>query len=398
MTQALFSHIEAAPVDPIFGVQEAFLADTNPRKVNLGLGVYCNEEGKIPVLQCVRNAEALWFQKEDTKTYLPIDGLKDYNARVLELVLGAESQAIKEKRAFAVQTVSGSGALRTAGDFIRRFFPQSEMWISDPTWENHRGIYEAAGFAVKTYPYYDAARHGVDVPRLLEALSKIPERSVVLLQDSCHNPTGCDLSRDEWREIVKITAARNLIPLLDMAYQGLDAGLAQDRSAVELLAESGQAFLVANSFSKNFSIYRERVGALTVVCQNQREVPAVLGQVKRVIRTMYSNPPSHGAQVVNLVLSTPELRTLWEKELGEIRLRLAEMRQLFVSKLKGARRDFSFVERQHGMFSYAGLTPDEVKALREKFGLHMLSTGRICIASLNKKNIDYVCEAIAAVV
>lgn len=394
----LFAAIEPAPTDPIFGVNDAFLADTNPKKVNLGVGVYYNDQGQVPMLRSVHEAQTIWAAQESSKTYLPIDGLKEFNAHLLNIVFGPDSAAIKDRRVGAVQTLGGSGALRVAGDFLRKWFPSSELYLSDPSWENHRSIFEAAGLKVHLYPYYDAAKHGIDGARLLETFSRLPARSIVVIHACCHNPTGCDLSLEEWRGVIQVLKRRSLIPLIDFAYQGLGAGLVEDRRPIDLLVESGLPFFVASSFSKNFSLYRERVGGLSLVTETSKELPVAIGQVKRTIRALYSNPPSWGSKLVDIILSSPQLRATWEEELNGMRVRLVGVRKLFVDRLDGTRRGFGFVLQQRGMFSYSGLTPQDVIALRDRFGLHMLTNGRICMAALNQNNIDYVCDSIRQVV
>jgi len=399
MATSPFAHIDAAPPDPILGLTEAFNKDPNPSKVNLGVGVYQDDSGKVPILATVREAERRWLEIEDSKSYLPIDGVPAYNKAVQELLFGSDSEIIKEGKAITVQTLGGTGALRVGADFLRKFFPSAKVWISNPSWENHRAIFEAAGFQVQTYSYYDAAHHGLAFTEMRECVERIPDGDVLLVHASCHNPTGVDLSEDNWEELSQLLARKQIILFLDFAYQGFYKGLEEDAFAVRLFARKGIPFLVASSFSKNFSLYRERVGALTVVASDQDEARRVLSQVKRVIRTNWSNPASHGAQVVALVLKDKDLRKQWEGEVAQMRERIRRMRKLFVQKLreKGIERDFSFIERQNGMFSFSGLEPEIVDRLKNEFSLYIVRSGRICVAAMNERNIDYICNAIAQV-
>ncbi|MFN0121024.1 MAG: aromatic amino acid transaminase [Blastocatellia bacterium] len=392
-----FSHIELAPPDPIIGLTEAFNNDTRPTRVNLGVGVYQDASGKVPVLNVVREAESRWYAQENTKTYMGIDGFPAYNQAVQKLLFGADSQVIAESRALTVQALGGTGALKIGADFLRRFFPESQVWISNPSWENHQMLFEAAGFRVNNYPYYDAETHGLNFNAMTETLRKLPARSIVVLHACCHNPTGVDLSREQWLLVLDICRNHALIPFLDFAYQGFGEGLEQDAFAVRSFAEAGIPCLIASSFSKSFAMYRERVGALTILTGSAEETKRTLSQVKRVIRTNYSSPASHGAQIVNLVLGDPLLFEQWQAELSQMRERILQMRQLFVEKLreKGVEQDFSFITRQHGMFSYSGLGPEIVKTLREKYGLYIVGSGRVCLAAMNENNIGYICEAIA---
>jgi aromatic-amino-acid transaminase len=396
----LFSHIEQAPPDPIVGLTEGFNTDPNPNKVNLGAGVYQDASGRVPILQVVREAQARWLEKEETKNYMFIDGIPAFNKQVQLLLLGADSAVIAEGRAVTIQAVGGTGALKVGADFLKRFFPASEVYLSNPSWENHRALFEAAGFAVHHYPYYDSETHGLDFAAMMEALKRLPARSIVVLHACCHNPTGVDLSREQWRLVVELFQSSDLIPLLDFAYQGFGDGLEQDAFAARAFAEAGIQCLIANSFSKSFALYRERVGALTILTASAEESKRVLSQVKRVIRTNYSSPASHGGHIVNLVLSDAALRAQWEVELAEMRERIHQMRDLFVRTLreKGVEQDFSFIARQRGMFSYSGLSRESVERLRSEYGLYIVGSGRICVAALNEKNIGYVCEAIAEVV
>ncbi|HAV35016.1 MAG TPA: aromatic amino acid aminotransferase [Massilia sp.] len=395
---SLFGAIDMAPRDPILGITEAFNADTNPAKINLGVGVYYDDNGKVPLLQCVQKAEAKLMEQPAPRTYLPIDGLAAYDKAVQELVFGADSAVIQEKRAITVQALGGTGALKLGADFLKRFSPESEVFISDPSWENHRALFESAGFIVNNYTYYDPATHGVNFEGMLASLNKMPQGSIVVLHACCHNPTGADLTQAQWGQVIAAVQANGLIPFLDMAYQGFGSGIAEDGAVVRRFVDAGGPLLVSNSFSKSFSLYGERVGALSVVASSAEEAARLLSQLKRVVRTNYSNPPIHGGKVVATVLSTPELRQMWEDELAGMRVRIKEMREALVQKLaeKAPGRDFAFVREQVGMFSYSGLTKEQVGKLREQ-SIYAVDTGRICVAALNSKNIDLVVDAIAKV-
>ncbi|HBZ04861.1 MULTISPECIES: amino acid aminotransferase [Massilia] len=395
---SLFGAIDMAPRDPILGITEAFNADTNPAKINLGVGVYYDDNGKVPLLQCVQKAEAKLMEQPAPRTYLPIDGLAAYDKAVQELVFGADSAVIQEKRAITVQALGGTGALKLGADFLKRFSPESEVFISDPSWENHRALFESAGFIVNNYTYYDPATHGVNFEGMLASLNKMPRGSIVVLHACCHNPTGADLTQEQWGQVIAAVQQNGLVPFLDMAYQGFGSGIAEDGAVVRRFVEAGGPLLVSNSFSKSFSLYGERVGALSVVASNAEEAARLLSQLKRVVRTNYSNPPIHGGKVVATVLSTPELRQMWEDELAGMRVRIKEMREALVQKLaeKAPGRDFAFVREQVGMFSYSGLTKEQVGKLREQ-SIYAVDTGRICVAALNSKNIDLVVDAIAKV-
>lgn len=397
MATSLFSDIPAGITDPILGITEAFRADTHPSKVNLGVGIYQDANGKVPILESVKKAAAIWASTEDTKSYLPIDGLPTYNTATQELIFGNNSSVLAEKRVATIQAVGGSGALKLAIDCIHRFFPESTMYVSDPSWENHRVIFEAAGVKVETYPYYDPATHGLRSADMLDALRRLRPRSAVLLHACCHNPTGVDIDADTWAQVAAICEERGLIPLVDCAYQGFGAGLEEDAAPVRAMAERGLTFFVASSYAKSFAMYRERVGALSVVTGSAKEAANITSQIKRGVRMIYSSPPSYGAQVISIALNTPELRTLWECELTEMRVRIREMREVFARKLAAAipNRDFSFILNQHGMFSYSGLSADVVRELRERYHIYALDSGRICVAALNHNNVDCVCDAIA---
>ena len=396
----LFTAVEMAPRDPILGFNEQFNADANPHKVNLGVGVYYDDDGKLPLLQCVREAERQMMESPKPRGYLPIDGIAAYDSAVKNLVFGAASEPVKSARVATVQALGGTGGLKIGADFLKKLNPAAKVLISDPSWENHRALFGQAGFTVETYPYYDAARRGIDFDAMLAALDAAPEGTIVVLHACCHNPTGYDIDAGQWDQVIATLKARNLVPFLDLAYQGFGYGIAEDGEVIGKFVASGQDFLVSTSFSKSFSLYGERVGALSVLCQDQGEAGRVLSQLKIMIRTNYSNPPTHGGTVVASVLNTPELHALWEKELGDMRLRIKQMRLALVEKLKavGVKEDMGFITSQIGMFSYSGLTKDQMVRLREEFGVYGTDAGRMCVAALNSKNIDYVCTAIARVV
>ena len=399
MSQSLFAAVELAPRDPILGLTEAFNADTRPGKVNLGVGVYYDDNGKIPLLGAVREAERVRLEGAPARGYLPIEGVAAYNAAVQQLLFGAGSPLLAAGRVATFEALGGTGGLKIGADFLRRLQPGARIWISDPSWENHRALFEAAGFPVNTYPYYDPQTHGVRFDALIACLEGLPANDIVVLHACCHNPTGVDLAPEQWARIVEVVRARGLIAFLDCAYQGFGDGIEADATALRRFADSGLSFFVSSSFSKSFSLYGERVGALSVVTADRDETARVTSQIKRVIRTNYSNPPTHGASVVAAVLSTPALRAQWETELAGMRERIRAMRTALVDKLKarGVARDFSFVTRQRGMFSYSGLTSAQVDRLRNEFGIYAVSTGRICLAALNSRNLDAVADAIATV-
>lgn len=396
---SLFSAVEMAPRDPILGLNEQFAADTNPSKVNLGVGVYFDENGKLPLLQCVQQAEKAMMDKPAARGYLPIDGIAAYDNAVKGLVFGADSELVKAGRVATVQALGGTGGLKIGADFLKRLNPQAKVLISDPSWENHRALFTNAGFEVGTYTYYDAAKRGVNVEGMLASLRAAEAGTIVVLHACCHNPTGYDITPAQWDQVVAIVKERGLTPFLDMAYQGFGHGIAEDGAVIGKFVAAGLLFLVSTSFSKSFSLYGERVGALSVLCADKPEADRVLSQLKIVIRTNYSNPPTHGGAVVAAVLNNPELRALWEKELGEMRVRIKAMRQKLVDGLKaaGVKQDMGFITDQIGMFSYSGLTKDQMVRLRTEFGVYGTDTGRMCVAALNGKNIDHVCKSIAAV-
>jgi aromatic-amino-acid transaminase len=399
---SLFSGVEMAPRDPILGLNEQFAADANPNKVNLGVGVYYDENGKLPLLKCVAAAEQQLVEAAKPRGYLPIDGIAAYDAAVQGLVFGADSDLVRAKRVATVQALGGTGGLKIGADFLKQMSPAAKVLISAPSWENHRALFTRAGFEVGEYPYYDAARRnegGIALAGMKAALAAAPAGTVVVLHACCHNPTGYDLTPAQWDEVVAVVKARGLVPFLDMAYQGFGQGIAEDGAAVAKFVAAGLDCLVATSFSKSFSLYGERVGALSVVCASADEAARVLSQLKITIRTNYSNPPIHGAQIVATVLATPALRAMWEDELAGMRVRIKAMRAALVDKLAaaGVRQDFGFIARQQGMFSYSGLSKDQMQRLRSEFGVYGVDSGRICVAALNGRNIDAVVAAIAKV-
>lgn len=397
---SLFTNVAMAPRDPILGLNEQFNADTNPAKVNLGVGVYFDDNGKLPLLHCVQAAEKLMSDAPKPRGYLPIDGIAAYDTAVKNLAFGADSEAVKSGRVATVQGLGGTGGLKLGADFLKHLNPAAKVLISDPSWENHRALFTQAGFEVQTYPYYDAAARGVNFAGMLAALNAAEPGTIAILHACCHNPTGYDITPAQWDQVVAAVKDRQLVAFLDMAYQGFGYGIAEDGQAVAKFVAAGLDIFVSTSFSKSFSLYGERVGALSVVCSSQEEASRVLSQLKIVIRTNYSNPPTHGATVVAAVLNTPELRAQWEQELGGMRVRIKQMRSLFVEKLAaaGVTQDMSFITTQIGMFSYSGLAKDQMVRLRNEFGVYGTDTGRMCVAALNSKNIDYVCASIAKVI
>jgi aromatic-amino-acid transaminase len=399
MSASLFAAVEMAPRDPILGLNEQFNADANPAKVNLGVGVYFDDAGKLPVLRCVAAAEKLLLETSRPKGYLPIDGIAAYDKAVQGLVFGADSAVVTSGRVATVQALGGTGGLKLGADFLRRLRPEAKVLISDPSWENHRGLFSNAGFTVETYPYYDAPSRGIRFDAMLDALAAAPAGTVVVLHACCHNPTGCDLSMAQWQQVATTCAERGLVPFLDMAYQGFGAGIAEDGAAVQSFIVTGQQFFVSTSFSKSFSLYGERAGALSVVCASQEECTRVLSQLKIVIRTNYSTPPTFGAQVVATVLTTPELRAMWEEELAGMRDRIKTMRHALVAQMQaaGVQGDLGYITTQVGMFSYSGLGKEQMLRLRSEFGIYGLESGRICVAALNTRNVGPVAVALARV-
>jgi len=396
----MFSAVEMAPRDPILGLNEQYAADSNPNKVNLGVGVYFDDNGKLPLLQCVQNAEKTLMAHPTARGYLPIDGIAAYDAAVKTLVFGAQSEPIQSGRVATVQGIGGTGGLKIGADFLKKLSPNSKILISDPSWENHRALFTQAGFTVDAYRYYNAAQRGIDFEGMLADIAAAPAGTIVLLHACCHNPTGYDISPAQWDQVISTIEAKQLIPFLDMAYQGFGYGIQEDGAVIGKFVQAGLTFFVSTSFSKSFSLYGERVGALSVLCASKEEADRVLSQLKIVIRTNYSNPPTHGGAVVAAVLNNPELRALWERELGEMRVRIKAMRQKLVDGLKaaGVQKDMSFITKQIGMFSYSGLSKEQMVRLRNEFGIYGTDTGRMCVAALNSKNIDYVCQCIAKVI
>jgi len=396
----MFQHLEPYAGDPILSLNEAFQKDPRTDKVNLSIGIYFDNEGRIPVLQCVRDAEAQMLAEGGAKPYLPIEGSGPMRQAVQHLLFGAEHPAVKGGRIATLQTVGSSGGLRVGADFIKRWLPGSGLWVSDPSWDNHRAMFEGAGIAVHTYPYYDPATGGVRFDAMREAIAALPARSIVLLHACCHNPTGVDLSREQWQQLVPVLRQRELLPYLDLAYQGYGDGIAEDAYAVRLLADSGLSFFVANSFSKSMSVYGERAGALSVVCQDAAEAELVLGQMKATVRRNYSSPSIHAAGIVSRVLTDAKLRSAWEADVAAMRGRIQAMRKSLHATLSAKKpgRDFGYFLSQRGMFSYTGLSAAQVDRLREQFGVYLIRSGRICVAGLNTGNVERTASAMAAVI
>ncbi|MBS0436854.1 MAG: aspartate/tyrosine/aromatic aminotransferase [Proteobacteria bacterium] len=395
----MFSHVEPFAGDPILSLNEDFQKDPRAHKINLSIGIYFDDAGRIPVLESVKRAEAKVVAEGGPKPYLPIEGAANFRAAVQALLFGADHEAVKSGRVATLQSVGSSGGLKVGADFIARWFPGSGVWVSDPTWDNHRSMFEGAGLAVQSYPYYDAKTGGVRFADMLAALDQLPAKSIVLLHACCHNPTGVDLTRAQWDELIPLLKRRNLIPYLDLAYQGFGDGIAEDAYAIRAIAAAGLPAFVANSFSKSMSVYGERAGALSVVCPDAKQAALVLGQLKFTVRRNYSSPPIHGGQIVARVLTDPELRPLWESELAAMRTRMLAMRQtlhgVLSAKLPG--RDFGYFLSQRGMFSYTGLSAAQVDRLREEFAVYLIRSGRLCVAGLNKGNVEATAQAMAAV-
>ena len=396
---AVFSHLEPYAGDPILSLNDAFQTDPRPHKVNLSIGIYFDEAGRIPVLPSVQRAEAQMLQAGGTKSYLPIEGAAPMRTAVQRLLFGATHEALTSGRIATLQTIGSSGGLKVGADFIKRWLPASGVWISDPSWDNHRAMFEGAGIAVQSYPYYDPATGGVRFEAMCEAINKLPPKSVVLLHACCHNPTGVDLSRAQWDTLIPLLRDRQLLPYLDLAYQGYGDGIEEDAYAVRALASSGLSFFIANSFSKSMSVYGERAGALSVVCADKAEAELVLGQIKATVRRNYSSPGIHAAGIVARVLSDAALRPMWEAEVADMRTRIASMRRALhgVLSAKKPGRDFGYFLSQRGMFSYTGLSAAQVDRLREEFAVYLVRSGRICVAGLNTGNVERTAEAIAAV-
>ena len=395
----MFEHVDAYAGDPILTLNENFQKDPRPGRINLSIGIYFDDAGRLPVMQAVREAESSLLQSIGPRSYLPMTGLAEYRTQIQHLLFGADHEAVTSGRTVTIQSLGGSGALKVGADFLRKYFPASQVWISDPTWDNHRAIFEGAGFPVNTYPYYDAATGGLRFDAMLEAIRALPSRSVVLLHACCHNPTGVDLSAAQWAELIPVMAERGLIPYVDIAYQGFGDGVREDAFALRMLADAGLAFFVANSFSKSFSLYGERVGGLSVVCPNAAEAALVAGQLQVAVRKNYSSPPTHGARIVARVLAEPALHAAWVAELDAMRERIRQMRQrlhdVLAARVPG--RDFSYFLTQRGMFSYTGLSAAQVDVLREQHGVYLVRSGRMCVAGLNSGNVEPTAEAIAAV-
>ncbi|MBB3283636.1 MULTISPECIES: amino acid aminotransferase [unclassified Roseateles] len=395
----MFQHVDAYAGDPILSLNEAFQKDPRTQKINLSIGIYFDDDGRIPMLDSVRRAELAVVEQAGARPYLPMEGAANFRTEVQKLLFGADSEALKSNRVATIQGVGSSGGLKVGADFIKRYFPDSAIYLSDPTWDNHRAVFEGSGLECRSYPYYDAKTGGLRFDAMLQALSEAPARSIVLLHACCHNPTGVDLSQSQWDALIPVLKERELIAFLDLAYQGYGDGLEQDTFAIRALAAEGLSFFVANSFSKNMSLYGERCGALSVVCPDAAQAANVLGQLKFTIRRNYSNPPMHGGQVVAKVLGDPALRALWEGEVEEMRERILAMRnalfEVITAKIPG--RNFDYFLTQRGMFSYTGLTPEQVDRLREEFGVYILRSGRMCIAGLNTRNVEATANAMAAV-
>lgn len=396
----MFEKVTAAPADPILGLTDAFRKDPRTDKINLGVGIYKDEAGQTPVLRCVKKAEARLVQEQTTKNYLSIEGIEAYGQVVQQLLFGADAAIIADKRARTAQAPGGTGALRIAGEFIARQLDTNTIWISNPTWANHRAVFNAAGLEVKEYGYYNADAKDLDFDGMLADLAHAKAGDVVLLHGCCHNPTGIDPTAEQWEQLAKLSAEKGWLPLFDFAYQGFAKGIEEDAYGLRVFAEHNKELLIASSFSKNFGMYNERVGAFTLVAKDADTANTSFSQVKSIIRANYSNPPSHGANVVAIVANDPELYQDWLAELAEMRDRIQEMRTLFVEKLssRGVNKDFSFIARQNGMFSFSGLNKEQVDRLRDEFGIYIVGSGRISVAGITKSNIDALCDALAAIV
>jgi aromatic-amino-acid transaminase len=395
----MFQHVEAYAGDPILSLNEAYGKDPRTNKINLSIGIYFDDNGKIPMLPSVRAAELKVVESAGARPYLPMEGAANFRTAVQHLLFGAEHAAVKAGRVVTLQTVGSSGGLKVGADFIKRYFPNTTMLISDPSWDNHRAVFEGSGLTVKTYPYYNAATGGLRFEEMLAALKQAEEKSIVLLHACCHNPTGVDLTKEQWQQLVPVLKERNLIPFLDLAYQGYGDGIEEDAYSVRLIADSGLSCFVANSFSKSMSLYGERCGALSVVCPDAAQAVNVLGQLKAGIRRNYSNPPMHGGQIVATVLTDAALRPMWEAEVVAMRDRIQAMRRalhdVLVAKVPG--RDFSYFLTQRGMFSYTGLSAEQCDRLKEEFGVYLVRSGRMCVAGLNTRNVEATASAMAAV-
>ncbi len=395
----MFQHVDAYAGDPILTLNESFGKDPRPNKINLSIGIYFDDEGRLPVMRAVRRAETELLQHIGPRPYLPMEGAANYRLAVQHLLFGVDHEAVKSRRIATLQTIGGSGGLKVGSDFLKRYFPNSNVWVSDPSWDNHRAMFEGAGLTVGTYPYYDAATGGVKFDEMLAAIKLLPEQSIVLLHACCHNPTGVDLNAAQWAELIPVIQARRLIPYVDIAYQGFGDGIQQDAFAIRALAEAGVSFFCASSFSKSFSLYGERCGGLSVVCRTAAEADTVLGQLKATVRKNYSSPPTHGSQIVAKVLGTPALYDEWAGELDAMRVRIAAMRKklhaVLSTKLPG--RNFDYFITQRGMFSYTGLSAAQVDRLREEHAVYLVRSGRMCVAGLNSSNVEATAVAMAAV-
>ncbi|WP_107688845.1 amino acid aminotransferase [Neisseria wadsworthii] len=395
----MFQHVEFYPGDPILSLVETFNNDPRSEKVNLSIGIYFDENGKLPVLECVKQAEVRRAAEPQPRPYLPMEGLAAYRSGVQKLLFGADCAALRENRVATIQTLGGSGALKVGADFLRRWFPDVKVYVSDPTWDNHRGIFEGAGFEVGVYPYYDAANGGVKFEELLTFLLGLSENSIVLLHPCCHNPTGVDLTHAQWDALLEVVQMRKLIPFMDIAYQGFGENLTDDAYAIRKAVAMGLPLFVSNSFSKNLSLYGERVGGLSVVCPTEEEAQLVFGQLKFTVRRIYSSPPAHGGYVTADVMNSPELFSQWEVEVYAMRDRIRAMRRKLydVSVNKVPEKNFDYFIKQRGMFSYTGLSPEQVQRLRDEFAVYLVASGRMCVAGLNESNVDYVANAFAEV-
>ena len=395
----MWKNVEPAPADAILGLTEAFKKDPNPNKVNLGVGVYKDDQGNTPILSAIKDAERMLVEEQATKGYLPIPGDAEYGRSVQELLFGSNSSVLDEKRAATIHSPGGTGGLRVGADLIKKFKPNSNIWVSSPTWANHKGIFTASGFSINEYPYYNPQTKSVDFDAMIESLKKIPAEDVVLLHVCCHNPTGVDLSNDQWDEVIGVAEEKGWLPFLDFAYQGFGNSLEEDRSAVEKLSKTGLDFLIASSFSKNLALYNERVGALTVVSPSSDESAVAMSHLKKIIRVNYSNPPAHGGLSAKIVLTNTELREKWLKELSVMRERIKDMRSSFVKGLRsrGVEQDFSYIVEQRGMFSFSGLSDSAVEFLKNDKSIYIVKGGRINVAGLTTANIDYVCDAVSEI-
>ncbi len=393
----MWKGVQAAPADSIFGLTEAFKKDPNPRKVNLGVGVYQDDEGNTPILECVKKAERMLLDRECTKSYLPISGDPLYGACVQRLLFGGDGEAMVSKRAVTAHAPGGTGALRVGAQLLQKFRPQAKVWVSSPTWANHVGIFADSGFELRDYAYYNAETHGLDSEAMFRCLEEIPPGDIVLLHACCHNPSGVDPDEEQWRRLADIARKKQWLPFLDFAYQGFGEGVEKDRVAVEMLAAAGIDFVVASSFSKNFGLYNERTGAITIVAPSAAEAGVAMSHLKKTVRSLYSNPPAHGGLTVAAILDSQELRGIWLEELNDMSERIVDMRKALVDGLaaRGAAGDFSYITQQRGMFSFSGLDDETVAWLRNNKGIYVVGGGRINLAGLTTKNVDYVCDAIS---